>query len=89
VFWGRLGQHSANGTVLAVILPIAVVGTLVYYFGSPHPQVDLRLGLLLVTGGVFGAYVGARAMARLPAGTLKLMLAGLLVVVGVKELVFP
>ncbi len=89
VLWGRVRQHSANGTVLAVILPIAIVGTAIYYFGSPHPQVDVRLALLLVLGSVFGAFIGARAMNRLPESTLKAMLALLLLAVGVKELVSP
>ena len=88
VLWGRLRQHTANGTVLAVILPIAVVGTVVYYFGSRHPQVDVRLALLLVLGSVFGALVGARAMNRLPERSLKTLLALLLLAVGVKELLF-
>ena len=89
VLWGRLRQHSANGTVLAVILPIAFVGTIVYYFGSRHPQVDVRLALLLVVGSVFGAFIGARAMHRLPETTLKMALALILLAVGVKELLFP
>lgn len=89
VLWGRLRQRTANGTVLAVILPIAIVGTLVYYFGSRHPQVDLRLALLLVLGSAGGAFLGARAMNRLPERTLRLLMAGLLLLVGVKELLLP
>ena len=89
VFWGRLRQHTANGTVLAVILPIAIVGTVVYYFGSAHPQVDVRLALLLVIGSVFGAFIGARLMNRLPESTLKVLLALMLLGAGVKEVLAP
>ena len=89
VLYAKLRQHTANGTVLAVILPIAIAGTAVYYFGGREPQVDLRLALLLIAGSVFGAFVGARAMNRLSAGTLRAALAVILVIVGVKEILLP
>jgi uncharacterized protein len=90
VLWTELPQHRANGTSLLAIIPIAVVGALVYYFqGGGRPQVDLGFALLLVIGSVIGAYLGARAMNRIPEAQLKIGVVVLLVVVGLKELVFP
>jgi uncharacterized protein len=89
VLWAGLPQHRANGTSLLAIIPIAVVGAIVYYFQGSPPQVDLGFALLLAAGSVVGAYFGARVMSRIPEAQLKLAVAVLLVAIGVKELVFP
>jgi len=89
VLWAGLEQHRANGTSLASIIPIAVVGALVYYFQAPQPQVDAGFAGLLVVGSVLGVYLGARAIDRIPETQLKAALAALLVVVGLKEALLP
>jgi len=63
VLWAKVPQHKANGTSLLAIIPIAIVGALVYYFqpAGGRPQVDLGFAFLLIIGSVVGAYLGARA----------------------------
>jgi uncharacterized protein len=89
VLWAKLPQHKANGTSLLAIVPIAVVGALVYYFQGGTPEVDLGFAVLLIIGSVVGAYLGARTMSRIPEASLKLAIVVLLVGVGLKELLFP
>jgi len=89
VIFARVDQLHANATSLAAIIPGAVVGALVYYYGSTRPQLDLRFAVLLVLGSALGAYLGARAAARIPDRPLRIAFAVVLVVVGLKELVFP
>jgi uncharacterized membrane protein YfcA len=55
-------------------------------FGKGEPQVDLLVAFFLVIGSVVGAFVGAHLSRRVPEGTLKVLVALLLLVVGVKEL---
>jgi uncharacterized membrane protein YfcA len=85
VMWSRTGQRQASGTSLTAILPIALVGAFVYYFGKGKPQVDLVVAFFLVLGSVFGAFAGARASRRVPENALKIIVAVMLFVVGVKE----
>jgi uncharacterized membrane protein YfcA len=89
VLWAKVPQHRANGTSLLAIIPIATVGALVYYFQGARPEVDLHFALLVMVGSVVGAYLGARAMSRIPEAELKLGVVILLVAVGCKELLFP
>jgi uncharacterized membrane protein YfcA len=89
VLWAKVPQHRANGTSLLAIIPIAVVGALVYYFQGARPQVDLGFALLLMIGSVVGAYLGARLASRIPELQLKLAVVVLMVAVGFKELLFP
>ena len=89
VLWTRMPQHRASGTALLAIVPIALAGVLVYYFHASRPQVDFGFALLLVIGSVLGAYLGARAAYRIPDRQLKVGVAILLLLVGLKELVYP
>jgi uncharacterized membrane protein YfcA len=84
--WTRTEQHRASGTSLAAIVPIALVGACVYYIGRGGPQIDLPVAFFLVLGSAGGAYAGARAAPRIRERMLKMLVAGLLAVVGVKEL---
>ena len=89
VLYGRMGQHAAQATSLAAIIPGSIVGVLVYYYGSTEPQVDLRFAALLVVGSAVGAFLGARVMTRLPERGLKMVFAVILVLLAGKELLAP
>lgn len=89
VMFARVDQLHANATSLAAIIPGAVVGALIYYYGSTRPQVDLRFAVLLVVGSAIGAYLGARVAHRIPNRPLRIAFAVTLLLVGLKELVLP
>lgn len=76
-------QHNAHATSLAVIVPTALVSSIIYSF---HGNVDIVLATTLAAGSILGASIGARWMKRIPADQLKRMFGILLVVVGVKML---
>lgn len=86
VMWSRASQRLASGTSLAAILPIALVGAAVYYFGTSKPQINIEVAVFLVLGSVVGAYVGAHASRRVPEHVLKIIVAILLFGVGLKEI---
>ncbi len=86
VFLCGFGQKSAQGTALAVMVPMALVGAVRYW---RNPQVELS-GLVIVViafGAVAGAVVGTELAARLPAGTLRRLFALCLLIVAVKMLI--
>ncbi len=84
--WSGTDQRRSSGTSLAAILPIALVGALIYYFGKGKPQVDLTVAFFLVLGSAVGAFGGAHASRRVPESALKVLVAVLLTVVGLKQL---
>ena len=61
VYLMKRPQREANGTSLAVIAPVAIVGATI--LGRGH-QVDLQLGIFLAIGAVGGAVLGARLTQR-------------------------
>jgi uncharacterized protein len=91
VLWTRTSQLKANATSLAAIIPISAVGVVVYYFAGVgrHHEADLRFAGIMTAGAVVGAYLGARLVGRLPERTLRMAVAVLFLVVGVKQLILP
>jgi uncharacterized membrane protein YfcA len=87
--WAGVPQRFANANSLVAIIPIAVAALPIYYFRKGSPQIDLHAALFLTIGSVVGAYVGARALRRIPDRELKIGVAVVLGVVGVKELLIP
>jgi len=89
VLWARVPQRLANATSLVAIIPIAIAALPIYYFRKGTPQVDFHVALFLVIGSVVGAYAGARLLHRIPDRALNLGVALVLLVIGVKEVLFP
>src|SRR5437660_11976619 len=61
VYLLKTPQREANGTSLAVIVPVAIVGATI--LGQGH-QVDIQVGVILAIGAVGGAVLGARLTRR-------------------------
>ena len=74
-------HHLANGTSLAVMLPIALVGAI----RQTRPgYTDWPMGLRLGVGAVLGAYAGARLALLLPDAALRYIFAAMLILVGLR-----
>jgi uncharacterized membrane protein YfcA len=56
-----LSQHKAHGTSLAIVIPIAIVGTIVY---ALRGDVNWALAATIGSGSVIGTLVGAKLMMR-------------------------
>ena len=80
VFFG-FAQHLAQGTSLAVIVPTAVVGTILH---SRRGRVEWRAALLVAAGGVLGGLLGAWVALAIDPDLLRRLFAGLLLVVAIR-----
>ena len=63
-----LNQHKAHGTSLAIIIPIAMVGTAVY---ALRGDVNWTLVAAIGLASVVGAIIGAKLMMMVPAHRLR------------------
>jgi uncharacterized membrane protein YfcA len=79
VLWCGFDQHSAHATSLAGIVPLAAVGATVF---ATAGEVDLSLALALAAGGIVGAPLGARLMARSTERGLKIAFGVLTISIG-------
>lgn len=80
---GLLGvtQHMAHGTSLTVIIPTAIVGSIVYGFNG---HLEFSSALTLAIGSTIGASFGARWMKKIPAKQLKQLFGTMLIIVGLR-----
>ncbi len=79
-------QKCAQGMSLAVMVPMALVGALLYW---KNPEIEMNgvvIGLV-ICGALAGALAGAELAARLPSHTLRKIFAVILVIVAAKMLV--
>lgn len=79
VLWLGLTQHRAHATSLAAIAPIAFVGAIAFALAG---EVNLVAALALSGGALVGAPLGARIMAGLSEGRLKIAFGVFMVIVG-------
>ncbi len=82
ILWG-FEQKSAQGTALAIMVPMALVGAL-RYWKNPEIDMSLTIILLIVLGAIAGALAGTELASRLPNHVLRKVFAIFLVVAAVR-----
>ena len=70
-FFAMLPQKDAQGISLAVMVPMALMGALRYYW-NPDIHIDLRIVAILAVAVIIGANIGAEIVSRVSNRTLQL-----------------
>lgn len=76
-------QKSAQGTALAVMVPMALVGAL-RYWKNPEIEMNALVIGLIICGALVGTLAGTELAGRLPSYVLRKVFAVVLVIVAVK-----
>lgn len=76
-------QKSAQGTALAVMVPMTLVGAL-RYWKNPEINMSLTIILLIVLGALAGVLIGTELASRLPNQVLRKVFAIFLVLAAVR-----
>jgi len=76
-------QKAAQGTALAVMVPMTLVGAL-RYWRNPAIEMNLAVILLITLGAVGGVLAGTELASRLPGSTLRKVFAVFLAIVAIK-----
>lgn len=74
-------QKKAQASAIAVILPLCVISSFVYFFKGYYNMSD---ALPYLPFGLIGAYVGTRLLKKLPDKLLKKIFALFLIYTGIK-----
>ena len=82
LLWG-FEQKSAQGTALAVMVPMTLVGA-IRYWKNPEVDMSLTIILLILLGALVGVLAGTELASRLPNHVLKKVFSILLVIVAVR-----
>ncbi len=79
-------QKTAQGTALAVMIPIVIVGTL-RYMHNPDVTINWAVVILIAIGAVAGVLLGTTLVSHLPVGFLRKCFAVLMLLVAFKMFV--
>ena len=88
VLFLSMSQHSAQGTALAVMAPMALLGAFRYWH-DPNAEVNMVLVALLVAGSLVGVLVGTEIAPRVEGHWLRKAFAIFMVVVAVRMFFMP
>jgi hypothetical protein len=82
VLWG-VDQKAAQGTALAAMVPMALVGALRYW---RNPQIEMNTAVigLIVIGALVGTLAGTELAGRLPSGILRKIFACILLAAAIR-----
>jgi len=81
-------QKSAQGMALAVMVPMVLLGALMYRM-NPKIEMDGAIIGLIILGALAGVLVGTELMSRLPVDILRKVFAVVLIIVAVNMFVKP
>ena len=86
VFMLGMTQHQAQGTSLAMMLaPIGVLAALTYYKAG---HINIRYALILMVAFILGGWFGSMFAVQLPALTLKRIFGVLMLVMGLRMIIW-
>ncbi len=81
-------QKSAQGTALAVMVPMTLLGAL-RYWKNPEIEMNAVIIALIVFGALAGVLVGTELAGRLPGHVLRKLFAAVLVIAAVRMFMTP
>ena len=81
-------QKVAQGTCLAVMAPMALMGAIRYKM-NPEIQINMQVVALIAVCAVVGAFVGVEIAGRLPGNVLRKAFACLIIIAALKMLFAP
>jgi uncharacterized membrane protein YfcA len=84
LFYKYTPQAASGTSLVALLLPVGLLGVIEYYKSGKITSDNIRFGLLVAVGLFFGTFVGARIAAHLPSGIMQRVFAAFLVLIAVR-----
>jgi len=83
LLFAGFGQKTAQGTALAVMIPLAIIGTL-RYMQNPDITINWTVVILIAASAIAGTLIGTAMMSRLPVDFIRKCFAVLMLVIAIK-----
>jgi len=61
-------EHKAHATAISIILPLAIMSTLIYFNSG---IISYKVTLKVALGGILGGYLGAKLLTKIPSSILR------------------
>ena len=78
-----IAQQTAQGTTLAVFLPISLIAIITHI---KEKNISYKLAVFLIIGSMVGAFIGAKLAANIETEHLKRIYGGFMLIIGIYEM---
>ncbi|MBS3995652.1 MAG: sulfite exporter TauE/SafE family protein [Alkaliphilus sp.] len=79
-----IAEHKAHATAISVILPLALISTIVY---MKNGIIVWDITLKVIAGGVIGAFIGAKLLNKIPEKILRKAFAIFMIVAAIRMVI--
>ena len=80
-FFQKLEEHKAHATAIAVILPLSIISTIIYFFKG---SLDLNSILIVGAGSIIGSAVGAFLLSKVSSNFLSKFFGIIMIIASVR-----
>lgn len=68
VFLIHLDDYKSHATAISIILPLSIISSTIYFLNN---SMDFKTTIPVVIGGVFGSFIGAKFLNKIPVNILR------------------
>ncbi|QZY56505.1 sulfite exporter TauE/SafE family protein [Crassaminicella profunda] len=76
-----LEEHKSHATAISIILPLALISSLIYI---KHGIIVWNITLKIMLGGMVGGYIGAKLLSKLPSYLLRKIFAIFMIIAAIR-----
>ena len=81
VFIMGLEDHKAHATAIAVILPLSIISSFIYF---KYNVVDFSLTYKVAIGSVFGGFIGSMLLNKVPISILRRLFGSFMIIAAIR-----
>ena len=81
IFLLQVEEHKAHATAIAIILPLSIISTIIYFINGSIP---FKLAIPVSIGGILGGFIGAKTLNKIPPNALRKIFGGVIIYTAVR-----
>lgn len=81
VFLLEIPDYKAHATAISIILPLSIISTLIYFRNN---AIRFDIALMVVLGGVLGAFIGAKILKKVPTPILRKVFGSVIIITALR-----
>lgn len=81
IFLLKVDDHKAHATAIAIILPLSIISTIIYFMNGSIP---FKIAIPVSIGGVLGGFIGAKILNKIPPNALRKIFGGVIIYTAVR-----
>ena len=77
----KVSEHKSHATAIALILPLSIISSIIYFFKSSIP---LKETIFVSLGGILGGFIGAKILPKFSGRVLHIIFGCFMIISSIK-----